>query len=95
VVKAYRLVRDQIIFTSERLIIINVQGITGSKVSHLSVPYSSIKVFKMENAGTFDLDSEISLYIQGHSLPISLNFKKGSDLETIYRTLSTYILRDN
>ena len=95
VVKAYKLVRDQIIFTSERLILINIQGITGTKTSHESIPYSSIKVFTMETAGTFDLDSEIKLHIHGLSAPISLAFKKGTELDTIYRTLSTYTLRDN
>jgi hypothetical protein len=95
VVKAYKLVRDQIIFTNERLILIDVQGITGSKVSHQSIPYSSIKVFSMETAGTFDLDSEIKLYVHGIHEPISLQFKKGTELETIYMTLSTYSLRDN
>jgi Bacterial PH domain len=95
VVKAYKLVRDQIIFTNERLILIDVQGVTGSKVSYQSIPYSSIKVFSMESAGTFDLDCEIKLYIQGVHEPISLKFKKGTELETIYMTLSTYSLRDN
>jgi hypothetical protein len=95
VVKAYKLVRDQIIFTNERLILIDVQGVTGSKVSYQSIPYSSIKVFSMESAGTFDLDCEIKLYIHGLHEPISLKFKKGTELETIYMTLSTYSLRDN
>jgi Bacterial PH domain len=95
VVKAYKLVRDQIIFSNERLILIDVQGITGSKVSYQSIPYSSIKVFSMESAGTFDLDCEIKLYIHGLHEPISLKFKKGTELETIYMTLSTYSLRDN
>jgi hypothetical protein len=49
----------------------------------------------METAGTFDLDSEIKLYVHGVPEPISLQFKKGTELETIYMTLSTYSLRDN
>ena len=93
--KVYELLRDKIIFTSERLILINVQGLSGSKSSITSYPYSSIKVFSMENAGTFDMDSEIKIYVQGASLPLSLSFKKGTDLNPIYRILSKYILRDN
>jgi hypothetical protein len=95
VTKAYELIRDRIIFTNERLLLINVQGITGSKTSFVSYPYSSIKVYSMENAGTLDTDCEIKLFIQGLHEPVSLSFKKGTDLNPIYRTLSEYILRDN
>jgi Bacterial PH domain len=95
VTTAYELIRDRIIFTNERLILINVQGITGSKTSYTSYPYSSIKVYSMENAGTLDTDCEIKLYVQGITEPVSLSFKKGTDLNPIYRNLSEYILRDN
>jgi hypothetical protein len=91
----FQLMRDSIIFTSERLIMIDVQGITGSKVSYTSIPYSSIKWYSMESAGTFDLDSEIKLSVQTMPLPLSLKFKKGTDLKPIYQLLSTYALRDN
>lgn len=95
VVKGYKLLRDSIIFTNERLIIVDVQGLTGKKISITSYPYSSIKWYSMESAGVFDLDSEIKLGIQGLELPILLNFKKGTDLNPIYTLLSEYILRDN
>jgi Bacterial PH domain len=95
VVGAYKLVRDSIIFTTERLLLVDVQGITGSKISYQSIPYSSVKVFTMETAGTLDFDCEIKLIIQGMGLPLSLKFKKGTDLNPIYKLLSTYTLRDN
>jgi hypothetical protein len=49
----------------------------------------------MESAGTFDLDSEIVLGVQGMTLPLALKFGKDSDLSKIYQLFSTYILRDN
>jgi Bacterial PH domain len=96
VVAGFKLMRDSIIFTNERLIIVNVQGITGSKVSSQSIPYSSIKSFTMITAGTMDLDCEISLIVSGFAgFPVSLKFKKGTNLNPIYKVLSTFALRDN
>lgn len=94
VVTGYKLLRDSIVFTNERLLLVNVQGLTGSKVSYQSIPYSSIKVFSMETAGSLDLDCEINLIVHGAG-SISLKFKKGTDLNPIYRVLSTFALRDN
>ncbi len=95
IVGGYRLVRDIITFTTERLIIVDVQGITGKKQSITSYPYSSVKWYSMESAGTLDLDSEIKLGVQQRSEPISLKFRKDTDLNPIYQQLSKYILRDN
>jgi hypothetical protein len=95
IVASYKLIRDSIIFTTERLLLINVQGITGSKIEYKSIPYSSVKVFSMETAGTLDLDCEIKLYTHGLTLPVDLKFKKGTDLNPIYKVLSTFTLRDN
>jgi hypothetical protein len=95
VVSGFKLLRDSIIFTNERLILVNVQGVTGSKISYQSVPYSSIKIFSMETGGTLDLDCEIKLFVQGLHIPIDLKFKKGTDLFPIYEVLSKYTLRDN
>jgi Bacterial PH domain len=96
VVAGYKLMRDSIVFTNERLLVVNVQGLTGSKVSYQSIPYSSIKAFTMITAGSFDLDCEISLVVNGFAgFPVSLKFKKGTDLNPIYQILSTFALRDN
>ena len=47
---AYKTLRDFIIFTNERLILIDVQGITGKKKSFKSISYSRISVFTKESA---------------------------------------------
>ena len=41
--KAYKIIRDMFIFTNKRLILVEKQGVTGSKVDYQSIPYSSIK----------------------------------------------------
>jgi hypothetical protein len=95
VVIGFQLIRDSIIFTNERLIMIDVQGLTGSKVSYTSIPFSSIKWFSMESAGTLDFNNEITLAVHNMPQPLGLKFKKGTDIKPIYQLLSKYALRDN
>ena len=42
---AYVLVRDLIVFTEKRLILVDKQGVTGKKTSYKSIPYHSISRF--------------------------------------------------
>jgi hypothetical protein len=43
-----------------------------------------------------DMDCEISLIVSGHAgFPVVLKFKKSTDLNPIYKVLSTFALRDN
>ncbi len=37
---AYQLIRDTLLFTDRRLILVDKQGVTGKKVEYHSVPYS-------------------------------------------------------
>ena len=90
---AFKTLRDYIIFTNERLILIDAQGLTGRKKSFKSIPYSQISVFTKENAGTFDLDNEIALFVRGYPMPISLKFGKGSNIDVVYQLLSDYVLK--
>lgn len=39
IVQAFQTVRDQVVFTNKRVFVVNVQGITGKKVSYFSYPY--------------------------------------------------------
>ena len=63
--RAYQLLRDLFIFTDKRLIFVNKQGITGSKIEYLSIPYRSIVRFSVETAGAFDLEAELKIWLTG------------------------------
>lgn len=91
-IAAFRLVRDTFVFTSHRLIIVDVQGMSGRKVSMLTVPYTSITRFSKESAGPFDLDAELRIWIRGESQPIVQEFKKDHDVNAVYRLLSQAVL---
>lgn len=75
---AYRLVRDLIVFTSGRVIIIDKQGISGRKVSYLSIPYKSITQFVVETAGHFDMDSELKIWVSGQDAPVEVELSKNA-----------------
>lgn len=90
--KVFKLFRDMYVFTNKRLIMIDKQGLTGSKAEFLSIPYRSITRFSKENAGTLDMDAEFRIWIKGDTMPLVTKFKKGSDIDTVYRVMSEYVL---
>ena len=57
---AYKGMRDYVVFTSKRIIAVNVQGITGKKKDFTSLPLTKIQAFSVETAGTFDLDAGVT-----------------------------------
>jgi len=42
--KAFKLIRDLIVFTNKRIILIDKQGMTGKKTEFFSIPYRSINI---------------------------------------------------
>ena len=92
-VKAYAVIRDVIVFTDRRLILSNKQGITGSKVEYLNIPYRSITMFTFENAGHFDMESEMALHISSQIEPIRRTFGRGDVAKEILALLAQYTCR--
>ena len=90
--KGFKTIRDLIIFTNLRLILIDKQGITGKKVDYKSIPYKRINMFSMETAGRFDLDAEMKIWVSGVSVPIQKEFKKGEGILDVQHLLSSYTL---
>ncbi|MFY8284057.1 PH domain-containing protein [Pseudoalteromonas sp. SSMSWG5] len=90
--KAYKVIRDMFIFTNKRLIIIDKQGVTGSKVEMLSIAYSKITKFSKESAGHFDLDAELKIWVGSDPTPISKDFKTGDNINEVYRIISEFSL---
>lgn len=90
--KAFSLVRDLIVVSNKRLLLIDKQGLTGKKAEFLSIPYRNIHRFAMETAGHVDLDSELKIWLSGLPEPMTMQFKRGNGIYEIYRVLSTYVL---
>ena len=92
IVKAYKVIRDMFVFTNKRLILVDKQGITGSKADYQSIPYSSIIKFSKESSGLMDLDAELKIWIRGESVPIKKQFGKDNNINEVYQVLSQYTL---
>jgi len=85
--------RDTFIFTNKRLILVDVQGLTGSKTSYFSVNYKSITRFSIETAGSFDLDAELKIWISSEQHPsISKKFNKKVDIYEVQKILAAHTL---
>ena len=65
IIAAFKAIRDSVVFTSKRVIAVNVQGITGKKVDYTSLPYSKVQAYSVETSGLFDLDCELDLFYSG------------------------------
>jgi len=90
---AYQLVRDYFVFTSKRLVVVDKQGMTGSKVEYHSIPYKSITHFSIESAGTFDLDAELKIWVSSKPDPIKKQFNKKLDIYEVQSVLAGYVLK--
>ena len=89
----FKLIRDTFIFTNKRLIIVDVQGLTGSKTEYVSVAYKSISRFSVETAGTFDLDAELKIWVSSETLPsIRKKFNKSVNVFEVQKVLAYHVL---
>jgi hypothetical protein len=91
--KAYQLIRDLFIFTDKRLILVDKQGITGSKIDYHSLPYRSITHFSIETGGHFDLDAELKVWVSGSSTPFQKRFNKRLNIYEVQSVLASYVLK--
>ena len=90
---AYQLIRDYFVFTDKRFVLVDKQGLTGSKVEYHSIPYKSITHFSIETGGTFDLDAELKIWLSGTALPIQKRFNKKLSIYEVQAVLASYVLR--
>ncbi len=89
----FKLFRDVFMFTNKRLLLIDVQGVTGSKAEYKSLPYKHISRFSLETAGTFDLDAELKIWISSENSPtVSKKFNKSIDVYAVQQLLAEKVM---
>ena len=90
--RAYQLLRDAFAFTDRRLILKDVQGLTGKKIEWHSIPYRSISHFSIETAGVNDWDAELKIYVSGDQTPaISKKFNRKLSIYEVGNVLAGHI----
>lgn len=91
---AFVLIRDLIVFTEKRLILVDKQGVTGKKTSYKSFPYRSISRFSVETSGHFDLDAELKIWVSSASEPAEvLQFNSDNNVVEIQQALAEAVLK--
>ncbi|MEV0947343.1 PH domain-containing protein [Rhodococcus sp. NPDC049939] len=88
---AFKGVRDSVTFTNKRIVVLNVQGITGKKKDYTSLPHSRIQAFSVETAGTFDSDTELALWYSGMG-NVRFEFSRGADIRSVNHLIANYVL---
>lgn len=89
----FTLFRDVFMFTTKRLILVDVQGLTGSKVEYKSFPYKNISRFSLETSGTFDLDAELKIWISSEDTPsVSKKFNKSINIYEVQKYLAKKVM---
>ena len=89
VIQAYKWVRDLLIFTDYRLILVDIQGATGKKVDYHSIPYKSIRHFAVESTGHFDLEAELKIWVAGLGAdPLVYTFSNDADVYRVQALLA-------
>lgn len=92
VVAAFKAIRDSVVFTNKRVIVTNVQGITGKKTDYTSLPYSRLQAYSVETSGHFDRDCELDLFYGAGLGQLRFELKGGYDIVGLCKIISAYIL---
>ncbi|HAX72096.1 MAG TPA: hypothetical protein DCY20_01090 [Firmicutes bacterium] len=79
---SYKSVRDRLIVTNKKLLIIDKQGMTGRKKEYMIIPHNKISSFSCESDGIFDLDASLSVWASGLG-KIEFEFLKGTDIRPL------------
>ena len=91
VIDAYKSMRDGVVFTTARIIAVNVQGMTGSKKDFTSLPYKNIVTYSVETSGTFDLDAELQVYFSALGM-VKFEFTGSTEILEISRHIAKHTL---
>lgn len=73
-------IRDEMVMTEKRILIADRKGLSGKKIRFISIPYSSITLYKVGTVGGLDLDAEILLNLRGN-VKIQLRFLRSKEIK--------------
>ena len=93
ILSAFKTIRDQLVFTNKRIVAIDVQGITGSKRSFSSLPYSKVQFFAIQTPSVMEMVKDSELYLEFSSgFSATFEFKGDVDIGQIGRMVSKHVI---
>jgi hypothetical protein len=93
ILKAFKVIRDTMIFTTKRVLMVDKQGVTGTRAEYMTIPYTRINRFAKESAGILDIDASLKIWVTGQSDPLVIDFKRSNAINEIYQLLSEQVLK--
>ncbi len=90
-IACYKAMRDYMIFTNKRMIVVDVQGIMGKKQDFSSFPYSKIQAFSVKTAGILDVDTDVDIVFAGLGT-IHLEFTTQTNVAKLLRLIGGFTL---
>lgn len=90
---AFVVFRDVFLFTSKRLILVEIQGISGKQVEYLSIPYGRITKFSVQTGGSFDLNAELKLWVGSDTIPLEKKFSQEVSVYEVQKMLASHVLK--
>jgi hypothetical protein len=85
--------RDTFLFTNKRLILVDIQGISGKQIEYLSIPYNRITKFSVQTGGSFDLNAELKMWIGSDTIPLEKKFNKDLSIYEVQKVLANHVLK--
>ena len=85
--------RDTLLFTSKRLILVDIQGISGRQLEYLSIPYHKITKFSVQTGSQFDLNAELKIWVGSDAIPIEKKFNKDLNIYEVQKVLASHLLK--
>jgi len=85
--------RDTLLFTNKRLLLVDVQGISGRQIEYLSVPYAKITKFGVQTGGSFDLNAELRIWIGSDAIPLEKKFSSDLNVYEVQKVLASHVLK--
>ena len=84
---------DQLIFTNKRIVSIDIQGLTGTRKSYSTLPYSKIQFFTIQTPGLAEVVPDSELFIMfTNGFTATFEFKGDVNIGAIGKMLSNYVL---
>ena len=87
---AFDWVRDAMLFTNGRLILVDKQGMTGKKIEYLSIPYRSITHFAVQTEGHLMAEATMKIWIENVKDPIEKEFNDKVDIYQVQGVLAAF-----
>lgn len=85
--------RDTFLFTNKRLILVDIQGISGRQLEYLSIPYGNITKFSVQTGESFDLNAELKIWVGSDTIPLEKKFNKDLSVYDVQKVLASHILK--